>query len=126
MIDNLKKTRKADRKKMADAIANLANEFGFAVTERREEDRSVRLNIRTERGLSVSTDIHPHLTGHLGHWYISGRENVDVALSDSFEHIGSRNTYHFHKATSFAGDFEVFLDILRRGFVLVKSGEAFK
>lgn len=121
----LRTTRKSDRRTMANAIKKLAVEFGYEYTER-EEERDIYVCVKTERGLSVSMNFHPNSRGYLGHWFISGTENSDVALAAEFETVGSRNPYHFHKATTYANNFMDFEDVIRTGFEMVKNGIAFK
>lgn len=131
MTNTLTERRKADRSKMADALASLARAQGATVAVEPEGScayRPHRIVVRVEaaRGLRVAIDFdgkscQPDV--HVMSWNFD--LSSDARLSDRFARLGSINEYHHRKATYVAHGFEALCFALEFGLTLARDGTAF-
>lgn len=123
--------RKSDRAKMADAVAEIAREYGATATIEPEGSndicpRRVMIRIEAQRGLCLNLDFDGKscqpdvyvLSWHFNH-------DTDACFSDRFASFGSLNRFHFRKATHVAYGYTALIATLERCLDLAQGGEAF-
>lgn len=123
----LTETRKADRRKMADIVEQIAAEFGATTRERTEDGiwpNSVGLEIVGPRHTTVGMRFHReriHETNNI--WVLTWNSAQGVCFADAFSF--NLNRYHFGKATDIAYGFDHLCQLLRLRLGQMNDGSAF-
>lgn len=130
-MNALTERRKSDRAKMADAVADIAREYGATATIEPEgsnsiSPRRVMVRIEAQRGLCLNLDFdgqscQPDI--HVLSWHFN--HDTDACLSDRFASFGSLNRFHFRKATHVAYGYTNLIAMLEHCLDLAQGGEAF-
>lgn len=125
----LTERRKADRKIMAEQVADLAVKHGASACIELEHDREITV-YTTLQGVALAIDfdgasrqVEPDT--YVLSWHQDFNHNRDWRFAEAFA-PGHINTVHRHKATHVVIGFEPLLELLDRKWAEIKAGAAFE
>lgn len=118
--------RKADREKIAAALAAIAVEYGFTASpSATDRGRQLTVCFTTLRGLKANIWLNGESTQldvHIVNWYTATNSEAKIAAGFA----DSVNPYHWGKATDVCHGWRELAACVRDAFDSIKDGSAFQ